>query len=478
MAWEHHDEASPCVIDRLANCARHTPMSSSSSTTAGASIDALCANTSNAGSSTALADAILYCARYSNLPDFRVVEMKRLISLKIQMFGVWSLLIGMCLPWGVGAAEADDQSDCAALKVIFDGNQPVFFDVDRPRLTYATVTGAKGSGTRLYPTYPPKCASVGKNKCLSQQNIPMGEIVAVAKRCGPWAYVQHIGQSKVRTGWVALPELNPEAVPASNKDSEAHPEVSDIEPASSRYRFFFKKGRGLPVCEAYLQRLNQALYYRAPSCGRPELTSVPGFTHLKRHWLSYSEGEHIETDLDGRAKDPELPMNSEDTSARLPQVSDKHAVTVRDERKMDAWQPIGGINIENDGAKENVLMLGERDYYICGSDKVHTAGAEGLILSSSSDRVDIARTIDIFGKQRAPPLSSQHPNDRYYPIGVSMGIFQFRNITYFDTFLDQPQTDAEISDEGRLHKTLAVFTRKDHKTYERCEYLLRDKGEK
>lgn len=59
--------------------------------------------------------------------------------------------------------------------------------------------------------------------------------------------------------------------------------------APRRYHFDLTKGKGKPVCEAYLQRLNQTEFFSPPYCGRPESTLVPGFALLHRRLLSIAE---------------------------------------------------------------------------------------------------------------------------------------------------------------------------------------------
>lgn len=55
------------------------------------------------------------------------------------------------------------------------------------------------------------------------------------------------------------------------------------------YHFTLKKGTGVPVCKADLDRMNNATYTVPHYCGRPEQTTVPGFTPLHRVPLSAQE---------------------------------------------------------------------------------------------------------------------------------------------------------------------------------------------
>jgi hypothetical protein len=95
-----------------------------------------------------------------------------------------------------------------------------------------------------------------------------GNIVAVGKVCGTWAYTQFIGRKVVSTGWV-----DPARLQFLRKTSAIV--VAD--------RFSLTKGQGHPVCEAYLQRLNSSPYFPYPPyCDRPEDDEIPGFALLHR----------------------------------------------------------------------------------------------------------------------------------------------------------------------------------------------------
>ena len=55
--------------------------------------------------------------------------------------------------------------------------------------------------------------------------------------------------------------------------------------------FKLTRGNTVPVCEAYLQRLNQTQFKYPANCGRPEDDQVPGFQRLTRVLLSQTEVE-------------------------------------------------------------------------------------------------------------------------------------------------------------------------------------------
>jgi hypothetical protein len=59
--------------------------------------------------------------------------------------------------------------------------------------------------------------------------------------------------------------------------------------AGGHYDFALTKGAGVPVCEAYLKRLNGSDFDGPPYCDRPENTDVPGFVELNRVFLNADE---------------------------------------------------------------------------------------------------------------------------------------------------------------------------------------------
>jgi hypothetical protein len=61
---------------------------------------------------------------------------------------------------------------------------------------------------------------------------------------------------------------------------------------NATYRFHLIHGKGVPVCEAFLKRLEVAKFSNPPYCGIPESASVPGFSVL--HRLSLTEKEVVD----------------------------------------------------------------------------------------------------------------------------------------------------------------------------------------
>jgi len=69
------------------------------------------------------------------------------------------------------------------------------------------------------------------------------------------------------------------------------PTISYCEESPSKIgenQFTMIKGRGVPVCEAYLELLNKTLFERTPFCGRPDTGPAP-FAPLERRDLGVNE---------------------------------------------------------------------------------------------------------------------------------------------------------------------------------------------
>lgn len=163
--------------------------------------------------------------------------------------------------------DAEDLTTCIAQPVTFDGTTP---------LTYETVTAPSGGKAPLHGRFPKECSASQHLSCTSTAYLVSGDTVALGKTCGPWAYVQYIGERKISVGWIDLSRLSvlKRIAPRASKMMYGPFENEPI--------FLLTKGHQLPVCEAYLQRLNQTEFHGPAYCGRPEDDQVPGFVRLVR----------------------------------------------------------------------------------------------------------------------------------------------------------------------------------------------------
>ena len=122
------------------------------------------------------------------------------------------------------------------------------------------------------------------SKKMSLQNTRQGVLTVSQKawlekrnKCGDSPCIQEV--YKQRLDELAGIERTVTSVPGIRGNTTEH----SLETREPRYYTFdLTKGNGIPVCEAYLQRLNNTDFQNMPYCGRPEDDSVPGFTRLNR----------------------------------------------------------------------------------------------------------------------------------------------------------------------------------------------------
>jgi uncharacterized protein len=271
------------------------------------------------------------------------------------------------------------------------------------------------------------------------------------------------------------------------------------------YRFTLTKGKGIPVCDAYLKRLNTTEYDSPPYCGRPENDSVKGFALLHRVPLSPADVHDLypivwnfmlsanQNNLDW--SDINLQRQLTQTGqGRLIGPGEKLIQMDFDRGRAKIWRYDPPIDIDNDGVPDNVevwegsaLSTGVGGAH-CGEDLTPQISTTSLrqpqiafVISGNNDRLDVPKTEQIFA----------HPNEgyrfynkverkwvvgsRFRPIGNSIGIFKYQDLYYFDTFFDSwGDLENERQKDINIGNTLGVFLRKDGKTKQVCEYLMKD----
>jgi hypothetical protein len=346
-----------------------------------------------------------------------------------------AVLIGATLVncLGIRATHADE---CVDAPVIFDGIQP---------LTYKRVKGGPEDRAYIFSHYGARCQPGETNQCKARFVIS-GDIVAVAKTCGDFAYIQYIGEKTITTGWTQAKSLESwRPVSADEKPTV----FGGPDAAEGHERFKLLQGNGVPVCEAYLQRLNRTEFGAPSYCGRPESTQVPGFDKLNRVYL---------------------------TTKEVNEISD---TGIPERFNLSTWQYQPPIDADNDGHPDNVLVwnLDSPKEPHCGLNSGGPAGLDtgfqlAVILAADNRTVDPKNTLEIFGSnnlataEKIDIFSQAKTSIHDFPAyGRSYSLFRYHGVTYFDTYIghepDRVTGDIEPSQ-------LRVFLRRDHHTSAIC----------
>ena len=233
----------------------------------------------------------------------------------------------------------------------------------------------------------------------------------------------------------------------------------------SHYEFKLEKGGGTPVCNAYLQRLNETEFDAPPFCGRPENDQVPGFSLLHRLPLTPAETQRlyprIMSFLGARRSTPPHPMDNYDAAWARSGGSGP---------AIFAWRYDPWVDIDNDGTPRQVVVWTgppfENANRPCGSTPEDPRITQPLrwtqlafVLTRDGQELDDERTLVTFGRPPAGAAQTQ-----FYPLGLSLSLFSYRNQIYFDTFLEPPMQDH-----------LAVFVHSQGVTRQVCQYVYRGK---
>lgn len=272
-----------------------------------------------------------------------------------------------------------------------------------------------------------------------------------------------------------------------------------------QYRFQITKGKGMPVCNAYLERLNSTHYEKPPYCDRPENNAIKGFIKLNRVPLSPKDVHDLYPILhayNGLANNEKLDWSSmalqqelsEHGQFRLTEEGMKGLQTMLDNGSAKIWHYDPPVDIDNDGTSDNVQVwhgypLGGSGGTRCGEDGYPVTHYGELIrqpqvafvVSAKGDRLDIGKTEKVFAHPMGGyPIKMEGKwtvGDGFRPIGRSMEIFKYQDLYYFDTFFDSwGDIENKRRKDKQIGNTLAVLLHKDGKTRQVCEYLMTDNG--
>jgi hypothetical protein len=393
---------------------------------------------------------------------------------KANSIAPWLRVIGLSFGAALAATDssAEEAFECIQRPVAFDGIAP---------LSYATVTGAAGSKAYLHAHSPEQCATTSEDPCGASAYVLPGDVVAMAKTCGPWAYVQYIGEKHITTGWTLASHLltrNPGRISAASS--------SKVSNDSHTYQFKLTRGVGVPVCEAYLQRLNSSTYPSPPYCGRPEDDSVPGFTRLTRVPLPASQVQFwLPKILMFRVNQVQGELPTGYAPAAVPSVMGTSLLAWTYAQPLDvsnSKQPVDVLIWQGVGVDQ--VLQGQCGDEILFRDQTVTERALQIAFVPTADgrNIDIEKTRSLFGDPRGgyyDPVATavgvhKLVSPMFRPLGTSLGIFRYRDLNYLDTFLEPIDGDLQgkRTDQRSLENVLAVVLRRGGQWEESCEYQM------
>lgn len=259
-------------------------------------------------------------------------------------------------------------------------------------------------------------------------------------------------------------------------------------PGEATYGFRLTQGKGTLVCDAFLKRLQTAKLLNPPYCGIPDNTKINGFAPLhpvqltkkevtglfsKVEWFTYKQNQNVG-----------------------PYPGATQEVGMYFGRALFAWRYEPPISIGNDGEPENVLVWQGTGLYYDDSEAPCGWPASGtsvipyrtsriaLALTADNGAIDEQRTKELFGlpsdKDALPGLPRA-----FRPVGYEMGFFEFRGLTYMDTFGETvgltmppllprpPPVDLfKAVNSNRVDNTLTVLLRTREKTRVMCRFRV------
>jgi len=258
--------------------------------------------------------------------------------------------------------------------------------------------------------------------------------------------------------------------------------------------FVLRRGAGIPVCEAYLKRLQKTDFVVPPYCDRPENTAVPGFGKLNRVYLSADEVFKLDRQVSGflTRQDVHDWEKTQEEKRRLGvavTTSEEVRTTIeqqfsrnKDFQRHYRFEP--PVDVDNDGKPDHLVIWRETGY-VCGeplaNDPRPARAPTYAVVLDDQGHLDAARTKEIFGHPSGGyVVRVKDKNERvvqrttatFRPIGTFLGVIVFRDKAYIDTFYDRwgDLNNARTKD-SKIHNTLALFKRELGKTQAVCEVL-------
>jgi hypothetical protein len=250
--------------------------------------------------------------------------------------------------------------------------------------------------------------------------------------------------------------------------------------STRHYQFVLTKGRGEPVCEADVQRLNRTEFEVWPTCDIPDTVDAPGFERLGHVWASVAAQNRVfyrvESLLRGEpVEPPERPVKQRDGSIVVVRRDED---PVRKDTFSYFFDP--PVDIDNDGIPDNVLIwddrwrgLGRCDTFGGGDPQYIREWQFPFILTADGADVDERRTQAVFGTPHSVPTQPESAFPRYYyPYGAYYGIFKYRGSYYFHAALQLSaplRASSHKPPSLRSMQRIGVFIHEHAQTRQVCE---------
>ena len=257
-----------------------------------------------------------------------------------------------------------------------------------------------------------------------------------------------------------------------------HSEESNLSADHEARSFGLKKGKGVPVCDVYLDLLNSTPFERTPFCGRPDEGPVSGFAHLERHKLTVDEINSVFPRVYEFVKfndqnHPERFWNPT-TNSWDPSAMDIAGISDFVSRRwMTVWTYAAALDIENAGTPVPVLIWQGYGVWdgggVCGASYDRKpwdfpySDQLAFILAADGLHIDEDRTRAVFGQQGKTSRLSKG----FRPTAASVGVFKFDGLYYIDAEDKPPGKDADLA-------PVKVLLREGGRTNEVCSLVPQD----
>ncbi len=248
------------------------------------------------------------------------------------------------------------------------------------------------------------------------------------------------------------------------------------------YTYRLTRGRGEPVCDAFLKRLIATNTNRPPYCDIPEDDSIPGFTRLHRVPLTVDEADRVWPHVFGFTQ---FDQQKESIPGWEPPGT-------RLGSNVFAWRYDPPVSLSNNGVPENVLIwqgygtTGDSIFVPCGGitmaatqDFEYEPPQIGFVLTPDNKQIDEGKTREIFGHPSGKAAEERRIGTSSYgfaPIGYTEGVFEYHGLYYIETFLSSLNGDlrGRYKNDPSIGYKLAVALRQKGKTRQVCEYETKE----